>query len=81
MPCSASRPGALISALLFPLLVSCGSAGLTIVSDGRGDYAIVAPENVSPAERRAVEELQSFLEDISGAILPVTTERDAPSDH
>ncbi len=45
-----------------------------LVQDGKSDYAIVIDPNASPSERHGAQELQKFLETISGAQVPVTTE-------
>ncbi len=49
------------------------SAGerLVLVENGRGRSAIVAAKTIGASERFAVEELQSFIQQISGAKLPV----------
>ncbi len=46
---------------------------LVIVKDGRSSYSIEMPEDAIPAERHAAEELQRFLEQMSGCRLPVVT--------
>ncbi len=53
---------------------AAATAGVTLVQNGRSDYAIVIAPDASPSERHGAEELQNFLEEISGARLPVTTE-------
>ncbi|MCS6953550.1 MAG: DUF4838 domain-containing protein [Bryobacterales bacterium] len=49
---------------------------LTLVQDGRSPYAIVLSLDASPSERRGAEELQRFLEEISGARLPIVGEEE-----
>ena len=49
------------------------AAGLTLVENGRSGYAIVVAPDAPPAERHGAEELQSFVEQMSGAKLPITT--------
>ena len=49
-------------------------ANLTLTKNGKSDYAIVIAAEASPSERHAAEELQSFLEQVSGARLPISTE-------
>ncbi len=44
---------------------------LRLASGGRSDYAIVVPANASPSQQRAAQELQRFLQEITGAQLPV----------
>ena len=51
--------------------------GLVISDQGRSDYTIVIASNASPSERHGAEELQMFLEKISGAKLPIATDREA----
>lgn len=57
---------------LFPALLS--AAGLTLAERGRSPYTIVLPGDATPAERRGAEEFQRFVEQMSGARLPVETE-------
>ena len=52
-------------------------AALTISGAGKSDYVIVVGAEASPSERRAAQELQTFLEQISGAKLPIVGD-DAP---
>ncbi len=59
------------------LLVAVGTcaevrpADLLLVEDGRARSAILAAPTIAASERFAVEELQSFIRQISGATLPV----------
>ena len=46
----------------------------TLVKQGRSDWRIVIATNAAPAERYAAEELQRYLERISGARLAIGTE-------
>jgi hypothetical protein len=48
-----------------------GMAQLCLVNQGQSAYRIVVPSNVIPSERYAAEELQGYLEKISGAKLPI----------
>ena len=50
------------------------SGVLLIADDGVTEYRIVIPESASPSERRGAEELQRFLEQMSGARLPISTD-------
>ncbi|HEY7118915.1 MAG TPA: DUF4838 domain-containing protein, partial [Tepidisphaeraceae bacterium] len=56
------------------LLLCCGAsaAPLTIVEDGKSDYPIVVPTKASPSLRRGATELQTYIEKMSGAKLPLT---------
>ena len=51
-----------------------------IISEGRTDYSIVIPEKASGAEKTAADELQKYLEKISGVRLPVVTDEAEPDD-
>jgi hypothetical protein len=44
---------------------------ITLVRDGRSDYTIHIAPNSAPAVKRGAIELQRFIEQISGAKLPV----------
>lgn len=61
-------------ALLFALAVSSAAANLKLVDNGRSDYAIVISPDASQSERHGAEELQMFVEKMSGAKLPIATE-------
>ena len=45
-----------------------------LVENGRSDYVIVITRDAIPSERYAAEELQRYLERISGARLPIVTD-------
>src|SRR5262245_3711215 len=47
---------------------------LTIAQDGRSDFTILLPGDPSPSEQRAAAELQAFLQQITGARLPILRE-------
>lgn len=70
------------SALLLCLaIVSPGpaaSGGLTLVENGRSPHSIVMARDASPSERRAAQELRRFLEEMSGARLPIRSEDERP---
>lgn len=51
--------------------------GLLLAEDGHSDYRIVVAPTASPSTRYAAEELQSFLEQITGVQLPIVGD-DAP---
>src|SRR5271157_1655900 len=59
---------------LLALAVSCLGANLELVKNGKSSYAIVVAADASPSERHGAEELQKFLEEMSGARLPITAE-------
>ena len=54
---------------------------LTLVHDGRSKYSIVLAPDASPSEQRGAEELQQFIQQISGARLPITTDPAGAGDH
>lgn len=57
--------------------ICASGAGLVLAENGRSAYTIVIAPTASPSERHAAGELQNFLEQMSGARLPVAT---APAD-
>ncbi len=48
--------------------------GLQIVKDGVSEYVIVRGENASPSDQTAAEQLQVYLQQITGAELPIVTD-------
>src|SRR5579863_9213391 len=44
-----------------------------LVDNGKSEYSILTAQDASPSEKRAAAELQRFLEEISGALLPMVT--------
>src|SRR5262245_20272524 len=61
-------------ALLTLVLATHALAGFTIADKGRSRYSIVIAADAIPSERYAAEELQRYLERISGAKLPIVTD-------
>ncbi len=59
--------------VLFTLVFTTFASALTIVRDGRSDYTIVLPVEASPSQKHAAEELQKFIEQMSGAKLPIAS--------
>jgi len=53
-------------------LCTTASASITLASGGQSDYTIIVDRHCSPSERHGAEELQMFLEQISGAKLPIS---------
>ena len=49
-------------------------AALTLAEEGQSGYRIVTPAAAIPAERYAAQELQAYLEKITGARLPIVTD-------
>jgi hypothetical protein len=54
---------------------------MILVENGKSDYRIVVGENASPSEKHGAVELQSFLKEISGVVIPVVTDKVSVSDH
>lgn len=50
---------------------SLGGKGIDIVVNGKSDYVIVHGEKASVSERTAAKELQSYIEQMTGATLPI----------
>ncbi len=63
-----------LSAILLLATGLPAKAGVTLVTQGKSDYRIIVPTNAIPSERYAAEELQRYLEKISGARLPIATD-------
>lgn len=67
-----------------PLIIAAGlvcwsfstaaARGLLMADNGRSAYRIVVGRAASPSEKHAAQELRTFLEQISGARLPVITD-------
>jgi hypothetical protein len=51
-----------------------GQRPLELVRDGHSAYSIAMARDASPSERRAGEELQRFLAEMTGAHLPIVTD-------
>ena len=51
---------------------------LPLVKQGKSTYSICVSETASPSETHAAEELQKFLQEISGARLPMVSEAENP---
>jgi hypothetical protein len=55
---------------------SAGAEDLLLAENGRSAYRIVIAENASPAVRHGAEELQRFLAEMTGAALPIVSDRE-----
>ncbi|MEN6533212.1 MAG: DUF4838 domain-containing protein [Bryobacteraceae bacterium] len=67
----------LLPALLaFSVVANAGP--LVIARDGGSRYTICLSDQASPSEKRGAEELQRFLEEMSGAKLPIVAESAKP---
>jgi hypothetical protein len=68
--------------VLFVTVIAMSAGGAASASDlvladsGRSDYQIVLAENASPSTKHGAEELQMFLEQISGAKLPIVSDQE-----
>jgi len=51
---------------------------LTLVKQGKSTYSICVSEKASPSEKHAAEELQKFIEEMSGARLPILADAENP---
>jgi hypothetical protein len=56
-------------------------AQVVLAKDGKSLYRIVVPQKAIPSERYAAEELQRYLERISGAKLPIVTDSEPMGSH
>lgn len=70
--------------LLLVALTACGTslvagAGLRLAAGGQSSYRIVVSAQAIPSERYAAEELQRYVEQATGARLPVVTDAEAPA--
>lgn len=58
---------------------NASAAGLVLAEKGTSEYSIVIPAQAIPSERYAAEELQAYLQKISGARLPIRTDAEPPN--
>ena len=61
------------------VMATRASADVTIAENGKSKYHIVIPVGAIPSERYAAEELQLYLEKMSGAKIPIVTDTEKPS--
>ena len=68
---------ALVAAIVvFGLCISSlRAADLMLANNGKSDYKIVTADNASPCTKHAAEELQKFLQQITGVKLPIITDK------
>jgi hypothetical protein len=59
--------------LLIALCADAARGAITLADKGKSPYSIVVDANASPSEQRAARELQRFLEEMSGARLPLAS--------
>ncbi len=62
-------------------ITTSGVAGLIITDQGKSKYRIVVPISAIPSERYAAEELQRYIEKMSGAKLPIVTDAEPRAAH
>ena len=72
-----------ISCAFIALIAICASAStsLTITEHGSSNYRIVVPASAIASENYAAEELQSYLEKMSGAKIPIVTDAERATSH
>jgi hypothetical protein len=66
-----------LAALLGALAGRGAAAELVLAENGASPYSIVLADNASPSTKYAAEELQKFLEQISGVKLPIISDQQA----
>ncbi len=74
---------AMVGVTLSAVTPSCataapGKSDLVLVCDGRSDYVIVVPDAPIPSVAYAARELASFVEQITGVLLPIITDKKPP---
>ncbi len=62
------------------LCAGLSAEAMTLIQDGSAKASIVVPERPHPKIKQAAEELQRYLEKISGAKMPIVTEDQAPKE-
>jgi hypothetical protein len=63
------------------LMAHAGAAELVLCNKGKSSYRIVVATNAIPSERYAAEELQRYLQRISGTKLPIVTDGEHATAH
>lgn len=66
--------------ILLPGVVPAGEMALTLADAGTSGYTIVLPENPTPVQTTAANELADVLKEISGARLPIVSESAVTAD-
>lgn len=72
-------PAVLVCALLLPSISPGGTT--TLAAKGKSPYRIVLPADPIPSERYAAEELQRYLEKITGAHIPIAPDSSPLASH
>ncbi len=70
------RPRFLVALVPVTCLLASAPRSLTLVEDGKPASTIVLSAVASPSEKRAAAELQHFLQEMSGALVPIRSEPD-----
>ena len=63
------------------IMIASSFADATIARKGESKYRIVVPAGAIPSERYAADELQHYLEKMSGAKIPIVTDVEKPDSH
>ncbi len=71
-----SIPLAGLVALIFFAVPRQSPAAITLADKGKSEYRIVIPANAIPSERYAADELQRYLERMTGARFPLALDSD-----
>ncbi|NPV45806.1 MAG: DUF4838 domain-containing protein [Armatimonadetes bacterium] len=67
--------------LALPVIIGGGSAmALPLVTNGQSDYTIALATDAIAPEQTAALELQTFLQQVTGAVLPIKPEAKVPAD-
>ena len=73
---SRSIPGLLIAGFYLVSAPTAHADDLVLADGGQSAYRIVVADEASPSTRHAAEELQMFLQQMSGAKLPIVSDRE-----
>ena len=57
-------------------IASAGEREIVLAENGKSAYQIVVADDASPSTKHAAEELQTFLEQMTGAKLPITSHKE-----
>ena len=71
---------AVLASWVFASGTATADAPLVLVEDGRSDYVICLPDEATPVERTAAAELQEHLAKVTGATLPIRSEKEIGKD-
>src|SRR6266545_1119948 len=71
----------ILMCLMLTFVTAQAADKLPIAKGGKSDYAIVVRQDASPSEKRGANEIQKFVEEMSGAKLPIVTEDQPAKEH